>query len=481
MTEIYPEKTNVFIKGISENPVPLSELVDHLPNSIVILDKDGRILFMNQAMMALTGFQRSEALNQYCKYIIRSNLCSSQCPCRELQSDSEPVCREGNIISKNREKIPIRFTLSPLQDAHEGFVGWLECLEDLRSVQAYKEKELQAFSVGSLIGRSLQMDRVFQIIPDIAQTDSSVLITGETGTGKDALAEAIHENSPRAKGPFVKVNCGALPETLLESELFGHQKGAFTGATGNKPGRFKLAHNGTLFLTEIGDLPHSLQVKLLSFLDDQIIYPLGSTKGTQVNVRIIAATHQDLSRMVEEKKFRHDLLYRLNVVRMHLPSLREREGDIELLLDHFLHNYSQKFNKSIKGFSQEALHFLARYSYPGNVRELQNIVEFSVNICRQETIEMEHLPNYLNESRFEDVARTNPEQEQSESSLPSAGEVTDAEFQGVKEKVNSWSEAEKEMIMQALLKAKGKKQKAAEILGWGRSTLWRKMKQHNID
>jgi transcriptional regulator with PAS, ATPase and Fis domain len=288
------------------------------------------------------------------------------------------------------------------------------------------------------------------------------------------VAEAIHESSNRAKGPFIKVNCGALPETLLESELFGHRKGAFTGAVENKTGRFRLAQNGTLYLTEIGDLPLPLQVKLLTFLDDKIVYPLGSAKGIQVDVRVVAGTHRNLEQMVEEGRFRQDLLYRLNVVRLHLPPLREREMDKRLLIDHFLTTFSGHFGKSIRGFTPQALNLLKAYDYPGNVRELRNIIEYAVNICQNAQIDASHLPAYITEKPAApgggpgngDIGNTAPTQQ------PRAAASLPAE---------SWQEKEKQLILDALVRSGGRRGRAAEILGWGRSTLWRKMKRHRIE
>ena len=312
------------VHGLASSPVLLSRLVNRIPASVALLDTCKRVVFLNRPLEALTGCSSQEARGLPCRHIMRSSLCGSQCPLREMQADTEAVCREGDIIDRNRERIPVRVSFSPLVDEQGGLAGWLECFEDLRAVKAKQGTGSDAYSFGPLIGRSPQMEHIFQMVPGIAQTDSSVLITGETGTGKDILAEMIHQHSGRDKGAFVKVNCGALPETLLESELFGHRKGAFTGATEHKPGRFKLAHNGTLFLTEIGDLPLTLQVKLLSFLDDHVIYPLGSTKGLFVDVRMIAATHRDLQAMVQEGTFRQDLLFRLNFIPMRFPPLRTR-------------------------------------------------------------------------------------------------------------------------------------------------------------
>jgi transcriptional regulator with PAS, ATPase and Fis domain len=319
------------------------------------------------------------------------------------------------------------------------------------------------------------MTRLFKTVPLVAQNDSAVLITGETGTGKDMLAEAIHQASNRAKGPFVKINCGALPETLLESELFGHQKGAFTGAVENKPGRFRLAHNGTLYLTEVGDLPLALPVKLLPFLDDKVVYPLGSTKGFQANVRVITATHRNLELMVKERAFREDLMFRLNVVRLHLPPLRDRGDDIRLILDHFLNIFASRFRKDIKNLSKKALQILLDYSFPGNVRELRNVVEYAVNICPKGQIQPMHLPAYLMDAKSQSAPLPFGEAEPSEWSAPPITSNIE------KSDHKTWASMERDIIMEALVKAGGRRNKAAAILGWGRSTLWRKMKQYRID
>lgn len=389
-----------------------------------------------------------------------------------MPEESEPTCLEGNIINRDSKKIPVRITFAPVRSLDGKLLGFLETVEDTRVLQELSKKIVQAYSFGDFIARSPQMERIFQILPVIGQTHSSVLITGETGTGKDLLAEAIHQTSNRNKGPFIKVNCGALPETLLESELFGHQKGAFTGAVENKPGRFRLAHNGTLYLTEIGDLPLALQVKLLTFLDDKIIYPLGSTKGYQVDVRMIAATHRNLELMVREGLFREDLPFRLNVVRIHLPPLRERGEDIRLLLDHFFHTFTSRFGKRIRGFSNKALRILLEYQYPGNVRELRNIVEYAVNICLEEQIQPEHLPAYLTDIESWNRVESGAEHQ---TAPPSQTDQEDGEAN------LNWAAIERKMIIEALVKAKGRRSKAAALLGWGRSTLWRKMKQFGID
>ena len=460
------------IDGLFGSSVKLSCLVDELPLGVVILDLDRRILLLNRTFEVLSGFNREEVWGVPCRDVLRTNICHRKCPVDLAGQNKGPVTVEGNIINREHQKISVRLNAVPLNDIRGKVVGFLVTIEDIRALQRLNDDIQETGVFGQLIGRSLKMEELFRIIPVIAQTDSSLLITGETGTGKDIMAEVIHKASDRAKGPFIKINCGALPETLLESELFGHKKGAFTGAVSDKMGRLRVAHNGTLYLTEIGDLPLTLQVKLLTFLDDKVIYPLGSTNGFQVDVRVIAATHRNLEKMVKEDLFRQDLLFRLNVVRLHLPPLREREGDIGLLSEHFLKVFSARFRKRVNGFSQQVRHLFLTYTYPGNVRELRNIVEYAINICQTELIGVEHLPAYLAE-----IGMTDHENEGSETRalLQATGEA-----QGQTSGMN-WAAIERQLIVGTLVKVNGRRSKAAEILGWGRTTLWRKMKQYGLE
>ncbi len=464
------------VEGLFQESIALQALIDDIPMGIAILDENLQVTLLNRALCALTGFSQelAAAYRVPCRHVVRSRICAAGCPARKMRTDANPVSVDTDIIDRERQRIPVRITLAPVAGKGETPAGFIETVEDMRPYRELGVRASQAYSFGEIIGKSPRMEKVFSILPAVAQSDSSVLVTGETGTGKDLVAEAIHGASGRAKGPFIKVNCGALPETLLESELFGHRKGAFTGAVENKPGRFQLAHNGTLFLTEIGDLPLTLQVKLLTFLDDQVIYPLGGAKGFQADVRVIAGTHRDLETMVQEGRFRQDLLFRLNVVRVHLPPLREREDDIRLLLDHFLNRFAEKFGKAVGGFSRDALTLLTRYEYPGNVRELRNIVEYAVNVCGETRIGADHLPAYLAEDR----PGTGGMASSPDASDPSRRSLSSLDGHKPEE---TWSEVERRMILDALVRAGGKRTKAAQILGWGRSTLWRKIKQHGID
>lgn len=473
--QLFPE-----IHQLMRSPLDFTHILDEIPLGILLMDRDLRVVHLNRYFHALTGFSLDMARGIPCRNILRSSACIINCPILATHRKNRSISCTSDIINTDRQKLPVRITTAQIVDNQGHFTGYMETIEDLRSSTTNDPEKNVAYSFANIIGRSRKMEIIFQTLPMLAQSDASILITGETGTGKDLVAEAVHQTSQRAGGPFIKINCGALPETLLESEIFGHMKGAFTGAVENKPGRFKLAHNGTIFLTEIGDLPLPLQVKLLTFLDDRIIYPLGATKGFNANVRIIAATHRDLEYMVSIGKFRKDLLFRLNVARVHLPPLRERGEDIRLLLDYFLNHYTKKQNKKINGFSEPVLAVLLNYTYEGNIRELKNIMEYAVNVAQGTRIEAENLPAYILD--HEPVQRV--------SNIPAAQDLCDTKLTQLRSSAapsepdksgQTWSSVQRQMIMDALKTSRGKKDKAAQILGMSRSTLWRKIKEFQIE
>jgi transcriptional regulator with PAS, ATPase and Fis domain len=463
------------IGNLFDLPINFFSLLDEIPIGVILLSLDRMTLFLNQSLKTLTGFNQKDAFGLPCCHLLRSNECVRNCPALKINVASGPVCIEGDIIDRDRQLIPVRITSAPVLGSGGELTGFIETIEDIRSLRNLNDKVGYAYGFDHIIGRSPKMEKIFQILPSIAQSDSSVLITGETGTGKDLLAETLHQASNRGKGPFVKINCGALPETLLESELFGHRKGAFTGAVKDKPGRFQLAHNGSLYLTEIGDLPLPLQVKLLTFLDDKIIFPLGSTEGFLADVRVIAATHRNLDQMVKSQQFRQDLLFRLNVIRLHLPPLRQRSGDIRLLLDHFLNDLSTILNRKAPRLSRQALQILLAYRYPGNVRELRNILEYALNISKPDRIDLDHLPAYLIETDLDDCVM------ETETVPAPVIDSTGNRYRIPPVTSRNWAEVEKQMIMDALVTSGGRRNKAAADLGWARSTLWRKMKRYKID
>ncbi len=454
--------------------------LDSMTMGVLFMDQARRIITINHFLEALTGYNREAVAGVYGENIIRSNLINKGDPVGKALESDETMTLEGDIINQGRKKVPIRFTISPLKLTTGEKVGVMVILEDISLLKDLDDK-IHGFSgPEKIIGQSRKMQEIFELLPITARTDASVLITGETGTGKDLVAEAIHKASKRARYPFIKVNCGALPESLLESELFGHVRGAFTGADKDKPGMFRLAHGGTLFLTEIGDLSLPLQVKILTVLDDKEFFPVGGSKKVSVDVRIIAATHRDLGELVKLGNFREDLYYRLNVLRLHLPPLREREDDFRLLLDHYFREIRGNLNKTTKGFSPACLEVLAAYRYPGNIRELRNIVEYAVNVCSEETVGPEHLPKtMLTETRISSSSSSRV----GSASLGNAETSSDSPALTTTFTVPShggWGEMEKGMILNALTKTGGNRSRAAELLGWSRSKLWRKIKRHGL-
>ena len=312
------------------------------------------------------------------------------------------------------------------------------------------------FDFSSIIGNSPKMKELFETLSMVTPTDATVLLLGESGTGKEIVANSIHQNSPRRENPYIKVNCAALPETLLESELFGHEKGAFTGAIYKKRGRFELADGGTIFLDEIGEMSIPTQTKILRVLQEREFEAVGGTRTIQVNVRIITATNKDLEEEVKKRKFREDLYYRLNVVPITVPPLRDRKEDIPILAEYFLCKYNEKNKRSIKGFEPGVIDALIRYTWPGNVRELENIVERTVIMCRGEMISLNDLPSAIGGSK--------QEEERSEIIMG-----------------HTLRDTEREVIRRTLEKTGGNRTRAATILGITRKTLQNKIKEYRID
>jgi transcriptional regulator with GAF, ATPase, and Fis domain len=325
-----------------------------------------------------------------------------------------------------------------------------------------RKKVEERYGLEGLVGKSPQMLKIYELIDTVAQTDTTVLIYGESGTGKEMVANAIHLRSLRKGGPFIKVNCAALPETLLESELFGHEKGAFTGAIKQRKGRFEMADGGTLFLDEIGDISPVVQVRLLRVLQERQFERVGGNETLSVDVRLICATQRDLKEEIRKGSFREDLYYRLNVVPMHLPPLRERREDILLLSDHFMNKFSQKMGKEITGLSEEAKTILLKYTFPGNIRELENMLERAVALIKGKVIQAYDLPEEV-------CGQTSPVRDVCE------------KIRGSKPLASAVSLFEKEYIQSVLEKTKGKKEQAAEILGISRKTLWEKIKELEIE
>ncbi|WP_425248291.1 sigma 54-interacting transcriptional regulator [Dissulfuribacter thermophilus] len=433
-------------------------IVDSIADGVFTVDKDWRITSFNRAAEKITGHKAKEAIGKHCAEIFKSSICGPDCILARSIGQRTPILNKAITIERaDGAKIPVSISASPLLDADGNLIGGVETFRDISAITALRKTITQKYIFSDIISKSPRMQKIFEILPDIAQSESNVLILGESGTGKELIARAIHNFSPRKKGPFVAVNCGAIPDTLLESELFGYKKGAFTDAKQDRPGRFAAAEKGTIFLDEIGDISMTLQVKLLRVLQEKTFEPLGSSRSIKADVRVLAATNKDLAELVKEGKFREDLFYRLNVVKIVLPPLRERLEDIPLLVDHFIKKLNLEKAKDIQGISDAALNLLMRYDYPGNIRELENIIEYAFILCRGQFIEPEHLPEPFAPENAKIIGRT-----------PfSSGPKT-------------LEEIEKEAIIAALERNNWKKMATCKELGISKDTLRRKIKRYGL-
>jgi PAS domain S-box-containing protein len=432
-------------------------ILNSIADGVFTTDNDGKITFMNKAAEGITGFSNREAIGHHCFDIFRADICQTRCALKEtLKTKKEITNLPVTILNKEGKKIPISIGTAVLKNERGQIIGGVETFRDLSAIEELKKELSQKYTLGDIISKNHLIHDLFNIIPNIAESDSTVLIQGASGTGKELFAKAIHSLSPRKTRPFVKVNCGALPDTLLESELFGYVKGAFTDAKKDKPGRFALAHGGTIFLDEVGDMSPSLQVKLLRVLQEKEYEPLGSTSPRKTDVRIIAATNKALSKLVNDGKFRDDLYYRLNVVKIDLPPLSQRREDIPLLIDAFVQKFNAKMGKQIIGVSDQTLRLLLNHDFPGNVRELENIIEHAFVLCRGDRIDLGSLPREVTGGQTE---KTSP--------LPA-------------EEESPFAKAEAEVIEKALKKHGGDRIKTANELGIGRTTLWRKITKYRL-
>ena len=446
--------------AIQDSPSWTRLILDSIADGVFTVDQQGRITSFNKAAERITGFSKEEAVGQYCHEIFRSNLCFEACALKHTAETTETIVNlEVNILNRDNKEIPISISTAVVRDDGGNVVGAVETFRDLSLIKELHKEISKQYSFQDILGRSKAMLDLFQILPDISQSSATVLLEGESGTGKELFAAAIHNLSSRKKQPLIKVNCAALPETLLESELFGYKRGAFTDAKKDKPGRFRQAHGGTIFLDEIGDMSKGTQVKLLRVLEQKEYEPLGSTKTEKVDVRIIAATNRDLMEMMHRREFREDLFFRLNVIRLSIPPLRERREDIPLLLDHFIERINLKQSKQIKKLSSSALKILLNYNFPGNVRELENIIEHAIILTKGIEIQPRNLPSYLGSKQIEPPARA---------------KISEKQDLAVLEKV------ERDLIARALERNGGNTAATAKELGIHRTTLWRKIKRYGI-
>jgi PAS domain S-box-containing protein len=433
-------------------------ILNSIADGVFTTDSEGRITFLNKAAQEITGFSSKEALGHYCFDIFRADICQTRCALKEtLKTKKEITNLSVTILTKGGQKVPINISTAVLKDEKGRIIGGVETFRDLSAIEVLKRELSEKYTLGDIISKNHLIREIFAILPNIAESDSTVLIQGPSGTGKELFAKAIHNLSQRKTKPIIQVNCGALPDALLESELFGYVKGAFTDAKRDKPGRFALAHGGTMFLDEVGDMSPSLQVKLLRVLQEKEYEPLGSTSPRKTDVRIIAAANKDLSKLVSEGKFRDDLFYRLNVVRIDLPPLSQRREDIPLLINAFIQKFNARMGKQVSGLSEQALRFLLDHDYPGNVRELENIIEHAFVLCRGDWIELDCLPKELTADRGKREKSPHPVEE----GTPLA-------------------RAEAEVIEETLKKHEGNRLKTARELGVDRTTLWRKIKRYRL-
>ncbi len=431
-------------------------ILDSINEGVFTVNLDWQITEFNRAAERITGVPRRDALGRPCCEVFRASICESACALRQTLSTGKPIVNAtAHIVSHSGQRIPIRISTALLKSPDGKIIGGVESFQDLSQVEQL-QKQLEArYTFEDIVGRSPAMINLFQILPQIAESTSTVLIEGASGTGKELFARAIHNLSPRKKKRFVAINCAALPDTLLESELFGHKAGAFTDARRDKPGRFEIADGGTIFLDEIGDISPAMQVRLLRVLQERAIEPLGSLESIKVDVRVVAATNKDLVKLVRAGKFREDLFYRIRVVYLKLPSLRQRREDIPLLIDRLVSKFNRLQGKDIAGVSNEVLAQLMEHDYPGNVRELENIIEQAFVLCRGGLIELHHLPPELR---------------------PTSGSPT-GEYGGP----TTLEVMERLLIAEALRRHNGNRKQTAHELGIDTSTLYRKLKSLGVE
>ncbi len=384
---------------IAENVTEI--ILESISDGVFTVDLNWKIMSFNRAAEEITGISRDEAIGRQCWNVFRSNMCEGECALKKTMKEGKSfVSTSTYIINSEKKRIPITVSTSLLKDEKGKILGCVETFRDHSLVEELRKELSAGYQMGDIISRSPAMAKIFKILPQISESDSTVLIDGETGTGKELTARAIHNLSHRKNKPFISINCGAFPDTLLESELFGFKAGAFTNALKDKRGYFAAAEGGTILLDEIGDTSAAFQVRLLRVLEEREFQPLGSEKKEKANVRIIAATNKSLPKMVETEKFRQDLFYRINVIHLKLPPLRQRMEDIPLLINHFINKLNKIRKKSVKGIDHQVVESLMSYNFPGNIRELANIIEHAFVLCTNGNIMLQHIPeNFAGQSR----------------------------------------------------------------------------------
>jgi len=438
-----------------------SIIFENIPHAIFTVDQNGRITSFNRAAEQITGWQRDEVIGSLCSAVLRASHCERACFLRRSIADGEPRRdEEVTIMRKDGTELLVSVSTANLEDADGRVVGGVEMFRDLSMVVALRQEIKGRYTHNGIVSKSPSMRAVRQLARLVSRSTSTALIEGEPGTGKELIARAVHNQGPRKDGPFVAVNCGALPDSLAESELFGYVKGAFTDAVKDKAGRFALADGGTLLLDEVGELSQAMQVKLLRVLQEREFTPLGSERTIRTDARILAATNRDLAADVGQGRFRQDLFFRLNVIRIHVPPLRARLEDVPLLVDHFIKKFNAMQGRRITGISEQAMGLLMRYEWPGNVRELENAIEHAFVVCGATVIEGEDLPPHVLGNQLPPL-------------VPSADPEPDP--------FGPLQNAEALAIREALTRHGGNRTRAAKDLGVSRNTLWRKMKRYGIE
>jgi two-component system response regulator HydG len=445
-------------KNIPLNPKFIINVFENMRDGLMIRDPEGNIIYFNEAAEKITEYSKEEVYGKPCS-VLDTDTCvilteSGRQKCCSLFSGGVVHDKRCRIRTKSGKTVYLLKNAVLLKNDNGEVIGAVENITDITSLymkelelEELKQEMRQYYWFMGLLGNSVPMQKLFDKIRNAATTDASVLIYGESGTGKELIANAIHKLSVRKDGPFIKMNCASLNEYLLESELFGHKKGSFTGAISDRKGRFEAADKGSIFLDEIGDMPHAMQVKLLRVLEEKVIERVGEHKPIKIDIRLISATHQDLHELISAGRFRQDLMYRVNSIIIHTPPLRERTEDIPLLVAHFLKKVSITNDKVIKRVSSPALEVLGNYKWPGNVRQLVNAIEHAAITCKTDAIDVSDLPDYV----FEEE------------------KIEKNEQSGEKDKIHS-----------ALTMFKGNRTLAAKHLGISRVTLWKRIKDYNI-
>jgi len=430
-------------------------ILESISDGVFTVDSSWRITSFNKAAERITGIPRMKAIGRRCFEVFRSNMCGKNCALQKTMESNVPIIdRSASIINSAGDKVPISISTALLRNRSNEVIGGAETFRDLSIVEKLRQEVEGRVKIGEMVTRSHAMNKIIEILPQVAASDSTVLIQGETGTGKELLARAIHNLSDRSKKPFIAINCGALPDTLLESELFGYKAGAFTGANKDKIGRFGLAEGGTLLLDEIAEVSQALQVKLLRVLQERSYEQLGGTETMKTDVRVIAACNRQLTNLIKNGKFRQDLYYRINVMKLQLPTLMDRKEDIPLLIEHFINRFNGTQDKTIKGVDQETMALLMNHDYPGNIRELENIIEHAFVLCSGGYITTKCIPEETRKHKYVEM-----------------------KAMGMEKAVNA---VESQAIIEALKRNNYNRTAAAKELGIHKSTFFRKIKNLGI-